>query len=85
MVIDGHGDSHIIAAFLLNHKDGSILREMIKIFKTKNPLTPDTRIILTDKDMIECNIFKTELPHIHLQICLFHIPRIFGRECTVEK
>ena len=39
----------------------------------------------TNKDMTERNVFKSELPNIDLQICLYHVLRTFSRECTTEK
>ena len=41
--------------------------------------------ILTDKDMAEREVFKSELPQIQLEIFLFHVLRSFGREITVDK
>ena len=85
LCIDGNGESHVIAAFLVNKEDEATLREMLKIFTRKNPATSRTSIVLTDKDMTERNVFKSELPHIDLQICLYHVLRTFSRECTTEK
>ena len=40
---------------------------------------------MTEKDMTERGVFKTEMPQINLEICLFHMLRTFGREVTIEK
>ena len=57
----------------------------MSIFKRKNPASSRTSIVLTDKDMTERKVFKSELPNIDLQICLYHVLRTFSRECTTEK
>ena len=35
--------------------------------------------------MTERNVIISEMPHICLQICLFHVLRTFGREITPDK
>ena len=40
---------------------------------------------MTDKDMTQRNVFKSEMPEICLEICLFHGLRTIIREVTVEK
>ena len=37
------------------------------------------------QDMNERGVFKSEMPQICLEICLFHVLRTFGREITAEK
>ena len=85
LCIDGNGDSHVVAAFLVHHEDEVTVREMVKVFKAKNPASGETSVIITDKDMTERGIFKTELPDIELQICFFHVLRTFGREVIIDK
>ena len=85
LTIDGYGDSHIVAAFLVNHEDEQTLTQMLKIFQEKNPASAQTKVVITDKDMSERITFKSVLPDVELQICLFHVLRTFGRECTTEK
>ena len=41
--------------------------------------------VMTDKDMDERGVFKSEMPQICLEFCLFHVLRTFGREITAEK
>ena len=45
----------------------------------------DIQVILTDKDMVERNIFCEECPDADLQICLYHVLRTMKREITREK
>ena len=85
MSIDGNGASQVIASFLVHKEDEASIRQMVQVFKTKNPEHNRIKVILTDKDMVERNVFKSELPQVKLQICLFHVLRTFGREISVEK
>ena len=81
MGIDGEGESQVLAAFLHRQEDEVSIRKMAQIFKEKNPRWTEMRVVITDKDMDN----KSELPQVELQICLFHVPRTFGREVTVDK
>ncbi|XP_071176325.1 uncharacterized protein [Mytilus edulis] len=40
---------------------------------------------MSDKDMIERDVIREEIPNVPLLICLFHVLRIFKREVTTEK
>ena len=40
--------------------------------------------MITDKDMVEWNVLKSELTQIHLQKCLYHVIT-FSHEVSVEK
>ena len=58
---------------------------MVSIFKNNNSKWVDIQVILTDKDMVERNIFREDCPDADLQICLFHVLRTMKREITREK
>ena len=58
---------------------------MVQAFKSVNPRWVDTKVVMSDKDFNECNMFKKEFPQATLQICLFHTLRSFRREITIEK
>lgn len=83
--VDGNGETEIIAAFIVTSEEEHMIRQMIQIFKTKNPKWTDIKVILTDKDMVERTVFSEEIPNSNLQICLFHVLRTFKREITTEK
>ena len=83
--IDGNGESQVIAAFLVQSESEACLRSMTKTFKQQNPRWEDVKVILTDKDMVERGVFKSEMPQVNMEICLFHVLCTFGREITVEK
>ena len=85
LCIDGNGESQVAAVFLLQHEDEISLRKMVEIFKESNSRWKDMTVVMTDKDMTKRGVFKKELPQIHLEICLFHVLRTFGREVTCEK
>ena len=85
LCIDGNGESQVAAAFLVQKEDEGTIRKMLQIFKERNPKYLETVVVMTDKDMTERNVIKSEMPHISLQICLFHVLRTFGREITPDK
>ena len=58
---------------------------MINTFNTWNPQWKEIEVVIRDKDMVERSILKSELPHIHLQICLYHVMRTFSHEISIEK
>ena len=37
------------------------------------PSLKETKVALTDKDMVERKILKSEVPQISLLLCLFHV------------
>ena len=85
LCIDGNGESQVAAAFLVQKEDEGTIRKMRQIFKERNPKYLETVVVMTDKDMTERSVIKSEMPHISLQICLFHVLRTFGREITRDK
>ena len=58
---------------------------MVQAFKSVNPMWVDTKVLMSDKDFNERNVFKKEFPQATLQICLFHTLKSFKREITTEK
>ena len=85
MAIDGNGASQIVGFFVVSSEDEPTLRKMVQVFKAKNPCWEKIEVVVTDKDMTERIVFKSEMPHIQLQLCLFHVLRTFKREISVEK
>ena len=83
--IDGNGESQVVAVFLVQTENEASLRSMAKVFKLQNPKWEDVMVILTDKDMVERVVFKSEIPQVNMEICLFHVLRTFGREITLDK
>ena len=85
LVIDGSGDSHLGAAFVIHQEDEPSLRKMLSIFKDRNPAWSQTKVVIMDKAMVERNVFKSEMEQVELQICLFHVLRSFSRKVTIDK
>ena len=83
LVIDSNGESEIVAAFVVVNEEETFIRTMISIFKEQNPCWKKTKVALTDKDMVERKVLKSEMPQISL--LLFHVLRTFRREITTEK
>ena len=85
LVIDSNGESEIVAAFVVVNEEETSIRTMISIFKEQNPSWKETKVALTDKDMVERKVLKSEMPQISLLLCLFHALHTFKREITTEK
>ncbi|KAK7114682.1 hypothetical protein V1264_000704 [Littorina saxatilis] len=84
-IVDGNGETEIVAAFVVASEEEHTIRKMIQVFKRHNPRWTDTKVVMTDKDMVERNVFRDEIPNAALQMCLFHVLRTFKREITTEK
>ena len=69
LCLDGNGESQVAAVFLMQHENEESLRYM------ENPDWSHVKTVMTDKDMTERNVFKSEMPEICLEICLFHALR----------
>lgn len=77
LVEDGNGQSEVAAVFLLLEETEQSIKSMIGIFKKHNLQWPATRVLMTDKDMLERDVLSNEFPSAELTICLFHTFRSF--------
>lgn len=84
MVVDGNGESEVIALWLVVHEDKTTIGHLMDTFIKHND-TSNTRCIMADKDFTERQIFAEKIPGAELMICLFHTLRTFRREITPEK
>ena len=82
VTFDGNGDTKPVCLFLVNDEEEDTITSMVQVFKSWNSTWTEAKVVLTDKDMVERNVFKKEMPHIRLQLCLFHVKRNFKREIT---
>ena len=82
LVEDVNGQSEVAAAFLLLEETAVSLTE---IFKKHNPSWEYVRVIMSDKDITERDVFSACFPKAELTICLFHTFRSFRREIVSEK
>ena len=85
LVVDGNGESEIIATFLTANETENTIRRMINIFKEHNPGYANIKAIISDKDFVERMVLHEEIPQAAMLICLFHVLRTFRREVTCEK
>ena len=75
--IDGNGESQVVAVFLVQTESEACIHSMVKVFKEQNSRWEDVKVILTDKDMVERGVFKSEMPQVNMEICLFHVLHIW--------
>ena len=85
MVIDGNGQSEIIAMFLTLLETKQAITDMIRAFKEVNPAWQRIGVVISDKDFTERSVFSEEFSGSTLQLCLFHVLRSFRREITCDK
>ena len=85
LTIDGNGQSDIVAVFITADETKCAITKMVESFKAVNPPWVDTHVIISDKDFLECDVFRAEFPNASVLICLFHVLRSFRREVTCEK
>ena len=85
LVEDGNGLSEVASALFLVEETEESLSKVIAILKNLNPSWESVRVIMTDKDIAERQVFTKSIPNARLLLCLFHTFRIFKREITMEK
>lgn len=85
--IDGNGESDIVAIGILMSEDKESLQWFLQCFKDSLPRETANKIInvMTDKDFTERDILRLTFPLIKLNICVFHVLKIFRSEITCEK
>ena len=85
LIVDGNGQSEIVAAFLTILETREAITAMVQAFKLHNPNWSLTKVVISDKDFTERAVFQAEFPGASLVICLFHTLRSMKREVTCEK
>ena len=85
MIVDGNGQSEIIATFLTVFETEDAITKMVETFKSHNCNWIQTKVVISDKDFTERMVFKKEFPAASLIICLFHTLRTLRREVTCDK
>ena len=84
MVVDGNGESEIVALWLVVYEDKDTISHLMDIIEKHNDAT-NTKCIMADKDMTEREVLAEKTPNAALMICLFHTLRTFCHEITTEK
>ena len=85
LVVDGNGESEIVATFLAADETEDTIRSMVAEFKSHNPCYSQVQAIMSDKDFVERLVLHEELPQAAMLICLFHVLRTFRREVTCDR
>ena len=71
LVEDENGLNEIAAVFLLLKENECSTSSMINAFKKHNRKWESVRVVMTDKDTTEREVFAASLPKAQLLICLF--------------
>jgi zinc finger SWIM domain-containing protein 3 len=82
LVVDGNGESEIVGLMLAADEHQDTVRQMMIYFKEQNPKWREINCIMEDKDMMERQVLKEELPQAGVLICLFYTMCTFRREVT---
>ena len=85
LCIDGNGESEIVCLWLVHHEDKATLTKLMSEFKKHNKSWSDIQCIMSDKDMVERDVLKEEIPSASLLICLFHTLCSMKRELSCDK
>ena len=85
VVVDGNGETEVAAIFLTSTEDRQSIEQHIEAFKMHNTKWAATKVIMSDKDMVERQVLKTQFPNAALMICLYHVLRTFNRELSMDK
>lgn len=85
MIVDGNGESEIVALWLTQCEDKETLGALMNEFKRHNKNWPFIECIMSDKDMTERDVLIEHLPNAKLLICLFHTLRSMRREVSSDK
>ncbi|RUS79430.1 hypothetical protein EGW08_012807 [Elysia chlorotica] len=81
LCVDGNGESEVVAMWLVSSEDKVTMKAMIGFFIKHNG-GEKTTCVMANKDWVERDVIKEELPHASLLICLFHMLRSFCREVS---
>ncbi|PFX12216.1 Zinc finger SWIM domain-containing protein 1 [Stylophora pistillata] len=83
--IDGNGLSEVVAMFIVSEETREVIKATVELFKKHNPSWDKTKVVMSDKDFTERDVFKACFRAASLNICLNHTMRSFRREMTCEK
>jgi len=84
MVVDGNGESKVVALWLVVSEDKVTISHTMDAFVKYNDTTK-AKCIMADKDMVERDVIAQKIPSATLMICLFHTLRTFRREFSAQK
>ncbi len=76
VIIDGHGNSCLVAWSLISSEEKHVLMEALSCFKEANKDSiPILQFVIVDKDFTEINCLFAVFPHTHFIICSWHASR----------
>lgn len=84
-IIDGNGETQIVALFLVKSECFEITNKMLQWFKTDNKSHAKIEVILADKHFAQRQALTDAFTNAKIQICIFHVLQIFKREVTCKK
>lgn len=82
MVMDGNGDGKVGGvAFVANERKENV-KSTIEAFvsSTGEEHIKNIKTAIIDKDMSELGALRELLPHVHIQLCDFHVSKVFKAE-----
>lgn len=85
MVVDGNGESHIVALFIIRSESVQIMKGLFEIFADENENTSKIDVIMVDKHASNLATFGEMFPNAKIHLCVFHVQQIFSREITTKK
>lgn len=84
MVLDGNGDSQIVALFIIDSENIETMAAMLQLFRENNANCEKTEIIMVDKGAANIASFNDVYPNAQIHLCVFHIQQIFQRQISVK-
>lgn len=85
MGIDGDGLSEVVAMFIVAEEAKVVIQATVDLFKKHNPSWNETKVVMSDQDFTERDVFKACFPAAILSVSLYHTLRCFRREITCEE
>lgn len=85
LCMDGEGETHIIALFIISSENFRVMTELFTIFKVENPTWNEIKTVIVDKHISNLITFSNVFPLAQILICIFHVYQIFDRQVTTEK
>lgn len=80
MLIDGNGESQIVALFILKSENYNIVSQMLNKFKAINANYDQIKVVLSDKNFADRRAHSECFPDAQLQLCIFHVMQAWKRE-----
>lgn len=85
MVVDGNGESQIVALSIIRSENVRIMTAMFNVFKEENANHEKIEVIMVDKHISNLTTFRDLFPVSQINLCVFHVSQIFNREITTKK